>query len=107
MTEESRPEWKARLFVLNKVLMITMVMTIIKTMHVYLSDVKTHLKRRLGLVIGAVGQFGFLPLLGFGLAHALSLGNLEAIGTLLISTCSRCTLSNLVTSLSDGDVSLR
>ena len=109
VTNGARQPWREKLILSYKVLLGFAVFIITMGMgcNINVPDIRLHLRRPVGLVIGAVGQFGMLPLLAFGLAHAMKLNHLEAIGIMLVNTCPGGNLSNFFTFLSKGDVSLR
>ncbi|CAH1788422.1 unnamed protein product [Owenia fusiformis] len=70
------------------------------------SDLKRHLKRPWGPVIGIILQFGFIPLTAYALANALQLSGPLAIGLIMISTCPGGTVSNIYSFWALGDVAL-
>lgn len=66
-----------------------------------------HLKRPIGICVGMLSQFVVLPAITFGLAHALQLPPLSALGLLVIGCCPGGTTTNVFSYWSDGDVALR
>lgn len=66
-----------------------------------------HLKRPIGICVGMLSQFVVLPVVTFGLAHALQLPPLPALGLLVIGCCPGGTTTNVFSYWSDGDVALR
>ena len=69
-------------------------------------DFKLVLQRPRDVFIGTVAQFGIMPLLAWGLAHAFSLPPELAAGVILVGTCPGGTSSNVMTYLARGDVAL-
>lgn len=63
-------------------------------------------RRPKAFLIGTASQFGWMPLLAFGLAHALSLPAEAAIGLIVMGTCPGGTTSNLFAHLARADVAL-
>ena len=72
-----------------------------------LDMIKAHFRRPVGIIIGMVCQFIVLPVVAFGLAHALQLERWSAIGMILIGTTPGGSTSNMFTFYVDGDVPLR
>ena len=66
-----------------------------------------HLRRPTGIAIGMVSQFIVLPLVTFGLAHALQLDAIAALGMLVMGSCPGGSTSNIFSYWVDGDVPLR
>lgn len=66
-----------------------------------------HLKRPIGIAIGMLSQFVVLPAVTFGLAHALQLPPIPALGMLVIGCCPGGTTTNVFSYWTDGDVALR
>ena len=64
------------------------------------------IKRPWGLIIGAVSQFGFMPLIALALALGLMLHPLVAVGLLLMGTMPGGTTSNIFTYFSKGNLAL-
>ncbi|TGM52502.1 bile acid:sodium symporter [Leptospira vanthielii] len=58
------------------------------------------------LFIGMVSQFGFMPLIAFGLAKGFGLSPLFSIGLILVGCTPGGTTSNLLTYYAKGDVAL-
>lgn len=71
-----------------------------------LADFKAVFRRRRLVAIGFISQFGFMPLLAFGLAHALSLEPYLAIALILIGTLPGGSTSNMFTYFARGNVAL-
>lgn len=69
-------------------------------------DFAVALKHPKGILIGMLSQFGFMPLLAFGIAKVLQLPDLVAISLLMVGSTPGGTTSNLFTYYSRGDVSL-
>uniref|UniRef100_T1JMM4 Uncharacterized protein n=1 Tax=Strigamia maritima TaxID=126957 RepID=T1JMM4_STRMM len=69
-------------------------------------EVYHHLRRPIGVVTGMLSQFVLLPLVGFGISHALKLSPYHAIGLLVLTCSPGGTTSNIFTYFTDGDVSL-
>lgn len=63
-------------------------------------------RRPYGLLIGLVSQYGFMPLIGFGLASTLPVPPVVAIGILIISCMPGGTTSNMFTYFSKGNLAL-
>jgi bile acid transporter len=57
-------------------------------------------------LIGTASQFGWMPLLAYGLAKGLSLPPLAALGLVVMGTCPGGTTSNLFAHLAKADVAL-
>ena len=57
-------------------------------------------------LIGTASQFGWMPLLAFGIATLLELPNLAAIGLIVMGCCPGGTTSNLYAHLARADVAL-
>ena len=68
-------------------------------------DFKLVLQRPRDVFIGTVAQFGIMPLLAWGLAHAFSLPPELAAGVILVGTCPGGTSSNVMTYLARGHCS--
>ena len=66
-----------------------------------------HLKRPIGIAIGMLSQFVVLPAVTFGLAHALQLSPVPALGMLVIGCCPGGSTTNIFSYWTDGDVALR
>jgi len=64
------------------------------------------LKRPYGLAIGLFSQYGFMPLLGFGLASFLVVSEPIAIGILIMACMPGGTTSNIFTYFSKGNLAL-
>ena len=59
-----------------------------------------------GVLIGLASQFGWMPLVGFGLVHAFGLSANLALGLLIVGCTPGGTTSNLFTYYSRADVAL-
>lgn len=59
-----------------------------------------------GVLIGLASQFGWMPLVGFGLVHAFGLSSNLALGLLIVGCTPGGTTSNLYTYYSRADVAL-
>jgi BASS family bile acid:Na+ symporter len=57
-------------------------------------------------LIGTASQFGWMPLVAFGIATALELPTLAAVGLIVMGTCPGGTTSNLFAHLARADVAL-
>eukprot|EP00465_Bigelowiella_longifila_P008196 CAMPEP_0185253996 /NCGR_PEP_ID=MMETSP1359-20130426/2609_1 /TAXON_ID=552665 /ORGANISM="Bigelowiella longifila, Strain CCMP242" /LENGTH=367 /DNA_ID=CAMNT_0027836543 /DNA_START=270 /DNA_END=1373 /DNA_ORIENTATION=+ len=82
-------------------------------MHIYISatikyrDVYECLQeKRKAAVVGALTQFGFMPLIGYFYANVFDLKDTNAIGLILIACAPGGVTSNLITYWADGDLSL-
>ncbi|GFZ87593.1 bile acid:sodium symporter family protein [Nesterenkonia alkaliphila] len=71
-----------------------------------LPDFLLVIKRPLPILAGVAFQFGFMPLLAFGIAWALQLPPALAAGLILVGSVPGGTSSNVVTYLARGDVAL-
>ena len=80
------------------VIMLTMGMTL-KT-----DDFRVLASRPLDLVIGAVAQFGLMPLIAWTLAQMLGLPKPVATGLILVGCCPGGVSSNIMSFLCKGDV---
>ncbi|XP_002733710.1 ileal sodium/bile acid cotransporter-like [Saccoglossus kowalevskii] len=69
-------------------------------------EIMSHLRRPVGVFIGFVCQYGMMPLIAFGLAHAFKLDFQYAIGVLVMACCPGGNMSNMLTYWLDGDLSL-
>ncbi|XP_006825412.1 ileal sodium/bile acid cotransporter-like [Saccoglossus kowalevskii] len=69
-------------------------------------DIKKIFQRPIPVTVGALCQFGIMPLIGFTLAILFQLPANVAIGTILIATCPGGTASNIMTYWSEGDITL-
>ena len=58
------------------------------------------------VLIGLASQFGWMPLIAFGLVHAFGLPTLPAIGLIVMGCSSGGTTSNFFTYLSRADLAL-
>jgi BASS family bile acid:Na+ symporter len=64
------------------------------------------LRRPRGILIGVLSQFGWMPLIAFGLASALSLEATAALGLLIVGSTPGGTTSNLFTYYARADLAL-
>lgn len=86
------------------ILLITLMMGMGTTLD--RSSVRGIAKRPKGILIGVASQFGWMPLIAFGLAKALSLPNELALGLVLIGCTPGGTTSNLFAYFSKANVAL-
>jgi bile acid transporter len=63
-------------------------------------------RRPKAFLIGTASQFGWMPLIAFGLSHALSLPPEAALGLIVMGSCPGGTTSNLFAQLSRADLAL-
>lgn len=68
------------------------------------NDMKVLASRPLDLVIGAVAQFGLMPLIAWTLVHAFHLDTALAVGIILVGCCPGGVSSNIMSFLCKGDV---
>ena len=71
-----------------------------------LNDFKTVVRRPRLVFVGFLSQFGFMPLIAFGLAHALNLDPAKAIALILLGCLPGGTTSNMFTYFARGSVAL-
>ena len=71
-----------------------------------IKDFHLVLQRPLALVAGLTGQILMVPLLGFGVAWALQLDPIMAVGLMVLAACPGGVSSGLLTHLARGDVAL-
>ncbi|KAK3097863.1 hypothetical protein FSP39_013968 [Pinctada imbricata] len=71
-----------------------------------LDSLLKHLRRPTGILIGMASQFLVLPLVTFGLAHALMLLDVAALGMMVVACCPGGSTSNIFSYWVDGDVAL-
>jgi BASS family bile acid:Na+ symporter len=64
------------------------------------------LRRPYGLAIGVVSQYGFMPLIGYGLASVLPLAEPVIVGLLIMACMPGGTTSNIFTYFSKGNLAL-
>ncbi len=69
-------------------------------------DFTLALRRPQGLAIGVISQYGFMPLIGFGMTLALALPPPVAVGLLIVSCMPGGTTSNIFTYFSRGNLAL-
>ncbi|XP_076373281.1 ileal sodium/bile acid cotransporter-like [Tachypleus tridentatus] len=74
--------------------------------HITLSEIWSHLKKPIGLVIGMASQFFLIPLLAFSFVKICGMGALYATGIMISSCCPGGSSSNMITYFCGGDVSL-
>jgi BASS family bile acid:Na+ symporter len=58
------------------------------------------------ILLGVVGQFTIMPLLGWAIAHALALDPPLAVGLILVACCPGGTASNVVTHIARANLAL-
>jgi bile acid transporter len=71
-----------------------------------LADFRAVLKSPRGPLIGLASQYGWMPLIAFGLAKALGLANDQAISLIIVGCTPGGTTSNLFTYYAKADVAL-
>lgn len=71
-----------------------------------LENFKNAIRSKKPLLIGMISQFGFMPLIAFGLAKGFELSPSFAIGLVLVGCTPGGTTSNLLTYYAKGDVAL-
>ncbi|MFT6144729.1 MAG: BASS family bile acid:Na+ symporter [Myxococcota bacterium] len=86
------------------ILLITLMMGMGATLD--RSSVRGIAKSPKGILIGLASQFGWMPLVAFGLAKALSLPNELALGLVIVGCTPGGTTSNLFAYFSKADVAL-
>lgn len=79
-------------------IMLTMGMTLTA------GDFRALASRPLDILIGSVAQFTLMPLIAFGVSHALGLPRGVAVGLILVGSCPGGVSSNLMSFLCKGDV---
>ena len=80
------------------VIMLTMGMTLTA------EDFKILASRPLDIAIGSLAQFALMPLIAFGITHALNLPRGVAVGLILVGCCPGGVSSNIMSFLCKGDV---
>ncbi|TDU66628.1 BASS family bile acid:Na+ symporter [Prosthecobacter fusiformis] len=70
------------------------------------TDFQNLLKMPGSLMLGFLAQYTIMPLLGWGISHALSLETGAAIGLILVAACPGGTASNVITYLAGANVAL-
>ena len=80
------------------VIMLTMGMTLTT------EDFKILASRPLDIVIGSLAQFALMPIIAFGITHALGLPRGIAVGLILVGCCPGGVSSNIMSFLCKGDV---
>jgi len=70
------------------------------------SDLRSALAMPKAALIGIVGQFLIMPLIGWGIARAFQLEEQLALGVILVSCCPGGTASNVVSYLARANVAL-
>lgn len=70
------------------------------------ADFRRVLKMPRAIAAGFVAQYTIMPLLGWGIAHALHLDTAYAVGLILVACCPGGTASNVVTYLARANVPL-
>lgn len=71
-----------------------------------LENFKKAIESKKPLLVGILSQFGFMPLIAFGLAKGLDLSPLFSIGLILVGCTPGGTTSNLLTYYAKGEVAL-
>ncbi|MEM0970117.1 MAG: bile acid:sodium symporter family protein [Verrucomicrobiota bacterium] len=74
-----------------------------------IDDFKQVLRMPRAAIIGVVGQFTLMPLLGYSIAHGLGLSKIDpylAVGLILVSCCPGGTASNVIAYLARANVAL-
>ncbi|MES2877643.1 MAG: bile acid:sodium symporter family protein [Pseudomonadota bacterium] len=71
-----------------------------------IDDFQRVLQRPRALIVGLIGQLLMVPLLGFGVAWALHLDPVMAVGLMVLAACPGGVSSGLLTHLARGDVAL-
>lgn len=69
-------------------------------------EVKRELKRPKGIIIAQIGQFLFLPLIGWGMARAFALPVPAAVGLVAITTAPGGAISNIIAVFYQADIPL-
>ncbi|KAJ8301616.1 hypothetical protein KUTeg_020603 [Tegillarca granosa] len=92
----------------NDIILISLMTLIMLSLGctINLSMLKQEIRRPIGVFIGLFCQFILFPAVTFGLAHALRLQQLDALGMIMLGTCPGGSISNLATYWSGGDVVL-
>jgi len=92
----------------EQILLVVMVFLIMLGMGASLTfnDFRLAFKRPSGLFVGAISQFGFMPLIALGLAFLFYLNPLVAIGLLIMGATPGGTTSNIFTYFSKGNLAL-
>ena len=105
----TRPSWWHGLNTAFSLLMPVILIIIMFAMgcNITVSEIWKVLKRPIPLIIGASCQFVLLPLVTFGMAHALRMSNLSAIGMLIWASSPGGSVSNIFSYWVDGDLPLR
>jgi BASS family bile acid:Na+ symporter len=70
------------------------------------NDFKRCAERPAPILVGYLAQYLVKPLLGFTIAHVLSLPPSLAVGLILVSCCPGGQASNVATFIAHGDVAL-
>lgn len=93
---------------LEQALLVAMLFFIMLGMGASLTprDFASALRHPRGLVIGFVSQFGFMPLVAFGMAMVLRLPPEYAVGALIMGSVPGGTTSNIFTYFSKGNLAL-
>lgn len=71
-----------------------------------LENFKKSIHSKKPILVGMLSQFGFMPLIAFGLAKGFNLSPLFSIGLILVGCTPGGTTSNLLTYYAKGDVAL-
>lgn len=70
------------------------------------ADFRREAERPRGMIIGSVAQVLIMPLIGFGIASALSLDPVLAVGLVIVAACPGGATSNLIAYLGRANVAL-
>ena len=70
------------------------------------ADFRREARQPRGMVVGSIGQLLVTPALGFGIAAALSLDPVIAVGLVIAAACPGGTTSNLIAFLGQANVAL-
>jgi bile acid:Na+ symporter, BASS family len=101
-----RPEW---FMALNQGSIMVLVLAFIMLgmgLTLTLDDFRRIARMPRAVGIGFAAQYSIMPLLGWGVAHALNLPPHFAVGLILVGCCPGGTASNLVTYIAGADVAL-
>jgi len=92
----------------SKILLVLLLFFLMMGMGATLTveNFKKVLQKPKGVFIGFASQFGWMPLIAYGLSHLLNLPPAMALGLILIGCTPGGTTSNLYTYFSKGDVAL-
>uniref|UniRef100_A0A8C0EG37 Solute carrier family 10 member 1 n=1 Tax=Bubo bubo TaxID=30461 RepID=A0A8C0EG37_BUBBB len=71
-----------------------------------IAKITTHLRKRKGMVIAVMAQYGIMPLTAFILAKLFQLGATESLAILICGCCPGGNLSNIFSLAPRGDINL-